>query len=151
MSSLFLLLPLLLVAAGASAQVVTYDRAAEFLAAVEPDILIDFEETEGQRDQNYQGGYEQSGVLVFASDGYMYVRNYDAESNGFLYAANRARQAYVEIDLPPGTTAVGANVTTFYTYAIGTVKVSLSSGRRTRSSSTVSSTTSSTLPVRAKR
>jgi hypothetical protein len=125
-----LFLPLLLFTGDASAQVVSYDRAAEFLAAIEPDILIDFEEIEAPSDQSYAGGYEASGVLVFASDGYMHVRNYDAASNGFLYGADRERQSYVQIDLPPGTTAVGANVTTFYTNAVGTVKVSLSSGEQ---------------------
>jgi hypothetical protein len=60
----------------------------------------------------------------------MYVRNYNATSNGHLYGADRERQSYVQIDLPPGTAAVGANVTTFYASAVGEVKVRLSSGEQ---------------------
>lgn len=120
----------LLCAGSAGAQVVTYDRSADFLDAVSPGVVIDFEEIESGGDQRYSGGYERDGVLLFASDGYMYVRNYEGESNGFLYAADGSRDAYLEIELPAGTTAVGANVTTFYTLAAGLVRVTLSSGEQ---------------------
>ena len=128
MFKLLLFLSFFLMIGDVSAQVVTYDRAADFLAVIEPDIRIDFEEIEAPSDQSYTGGYEASGVLIFASDNYMYVRNYNAASNGYLYGADRERQTYVQIDLPSGATAIGANVTTFYTSAVGEVKVSLSSG-----------------------
>ena len=103
MFKLLLFLSFFLMIGDASAQVVTYDRAADFLAVIEPDVLIDFEEIEAPSDQSYTGGYEASGVLIFASDNYMYVRNYNAASNGYLYGADRERQTYVQIDLPSGS------------------------------------------------
>lgn len=121
-----ILLAVVLVGSALRAEVEFFDTREAFLARSSPNISIDFEQL-GIDDEPFPAGYQRNGVLVSTSDTYLFLRHgKETYPNSFLYGADFGE--FMQIQLPPGTTAFGANVTTFYTYHHGTVGVRLSSG-----------------------
>jgi len=122
---------LLLVPGSALAETARYELGLDFLIAAAPQFTIDFEDREAPSDQSESGGFAEAGILISASDSYLFRRNYGPDTNGFLYGANGTRGSVMHVWLPPGTAAFGANVTTFhtlYTREPGRIRATLSTG-----------------------
>lgn len=116
------------VGVAARADVEFLDSREAFLARSAPTISIDFEDEEGSGDESFAGGYERDGVRIYTSESYLVLRHGSGiYPNNYLYGPSSLGE-FMHVELPPGTSAFGANVTTFYTRNHGTVGVTLASG-----------------------